>query len=142
MEICNEFHDISLKNQINKHHLNSIFDNLNSFVNLSQSIVNKSDITESKKNDIENFVTTTRKYFTLKNMDNQNILAKAALIVTVMLCILSLMLFFLQHVLCSILMIVLMTMIIVLLFLFKTPEQVALVSIKHNLQPHMCNDLP
>jgi hypothetical protein len=29
----------------------------------------------------------------------------------------------------------------VLLFLFKTPEQVALVSIKHNLQPHMCNDL-
>jgi cellulose synthase/poly-beta-1,6-N-acetylglucosamine synthase-like glycosyltransferase len=87
-------------------------------------------------------VTTTRKYFTLKNLDNQNILAKAALIVTVMLCILSLMLFFLQHVLCSILMIVLMTMIIVLLFLFKTPEQVALVSIKYNFLQHMCNDLP
>jgi hypothetical protein len=49
MENCNEFHDISLKNQINKHHLNYIFDNLNSFVNLSQSIVNKADITEYKK---------------------------------------------------------------------------------------------
>ena len=48
MEIYNGFHDISLKNQINKHHLNSIFDNLNSFVNLSQSIVNKADITETK----------------------------------------------------------------------------------------------
>jgi hypothetical protein len=81
-------------------------------------------------------------------MDNQNILAKATLIVTVMLGIISLMLFLWQHlnkeqpVLCCILMIVLMTMIIVLLFLFKTPEQVVLVPIKHNLPPQMCNDLP
>lgn len=82
------------------------------------------------------------------NMDNQNILAKAALIVTVMLGILTLMVFFWQHlyekqpVLCSILMIVLMTMILVLLFLFKTPEQVALVPIKHNLPPNICHVLP
>ena len=81
-------------------------------------------------------------------IDNQHTLAKAALIVTVMSIILSLMLFIWQNVyekqpvLSSILMIVLMAMIFALLLLFKTPEHVPLVPIKHNLPPNMCHDLP
>ena len=81
-------------------------------------------------------------------IDNQKTFTNAALIVPVMVGVLTLMGFFWQllykdhPVLCSVLMIVLLAMIFVLLFLFKTPEHVPLVPIKHNLPLQMCNDLP